>query len=140
MVEAVSSFRVVSRAQMDRAILIGSSQCFECVKKRAHFYLTLLNSSRSGRTDIQFKFAVLHVLPCLRFSRPKHQLQAVLYFGTYVTDSFSKVLEKLIVPQIVTKLPTRYGTRSFISAFAGARNPSVPSATSPLGGGFTHLA
>jgi len=199
---------------------------FRMCHKRAHIYLTLLNSSHSGRAEIQIKFAILHVesswnvmahgdarrgsegetgewsgypvlftlprnmvypallplmrtlrlpvvdwtdvpaywnglvcfaerrtlvsaralshfkrslLPCLRVSRPKHQLQAVLYSGTYLTDSFSKVLEKLIVLQIVTKLPTPYGTRRFITAFRRVRNPPVPLATSSLGGGFTHL-
>jgi hypothetical protein len=91
----------------------------------------------SARVPSHFKRSLV---PCLRLSRPKHQLQAVLYSGTYLTDSFSKVLDRLIVPQIVTKLPTPYGTRRFITAFTRVRNPPVPLATSSLGSGFTHLA
>jgi len=53
---------------------------FRMCQTRAHFYFGLLNSSHSGRTDIQIKFAVLHVLPCLRVSRPKAPITSRFLF------------------------------------------------------------
>jgi hypothetical protein len=96
-VVAVSSFRVVSIVQMDMAVLIGSSRGFECAKKR-HFYWTLMNSSHSGRSEIKIKLAKLHEVPCLCVPHPKHQLQSILNCGTYVTNSCTRDLDKLIIP------------------------------------------
>ena len=128
LVVAVRILRAVSCTHMDLAIWIGSSRWggFRTCQTTAHFNFALLNSSHSGRTEIQMKFALI-----TRINRVSAFHDQSTNYKTYVTDSFSKVLEKLIVPQIVTKLPTLYGTRRFITAFTRARNPSVPSATSP---------
>ena len=47
------------------------------------------------------------------------------YLLTYLPTSWSRVLEKLTVCQLVKKFPAFYGTRRFITAFKSARHLSL---------------
>jgi hypothetical protein len=109
--------------------LLGVQHCYN------HFYNRAFSSSNVIITSFDLLLLRISMQRVHLFSllyririreRPITYIQ-LTYVLTNLLFQLSRVLlEKLIVSQLVKKLPAFYGTRTFITAFTSARHLSYP--------------